>query len=126
MKRWLMSVRTSVRIAFALRLFAMGAGSLLSLVFYRVLLRAMGDSLNGLFLTVSGLARLGGLGDLGMSGAISVRVTQMLGRGEERQVRELLASARSLFLFIGALVFVLFVLLSPWLPYWLKFRDVAG
>ena len=47
---WFARNRTSVRLAFLLRLFAMAAGALLSLLWTRLLLRAMGDATYGVFL----------------------------------------------------------------------------
>src|SRR5205814_9842113 len=82
LRAWLLRNRTSVRMAFILRLRGMGLGSLLSLVWTRLLLRAMGDPLYGLFLSFQAVTRLGGLGDLGLSGGISIKTGAMLGRGE--------------------------------------------
>jgi O-antigen/teichoic acid export membrane protein len=123
---WFKRNRTSVRLAFMLRLFSMAAGAVLSLLWYRLLLRAMGDSLYGIFLAFQSVTRLGGLGDLGISGAIGVRAGQMLGRGEDEKLKKLLASARSIFLFLAGIVFVVFVALSPWLPQWLGFHETPG
>ena len=50
----------------------------------------------------------------------------MMGRGEDEPLRKLLASARSLFLFLAALNVILFAILSPWLPQWLHFQNVPG
>src|SRR5436190_15644723 len=123
---WLVSNRTSVRLAFILRIVGMGAGSLLSLWWTRLLLRAMGDDLNGLFLSFAAVTRLGGLGDLGISGAIALKAGQMLGRGEDKQLQHLLASARTLFLALAVALFLAFALPSPWLPAWLHFQSVPG
>ena len=112
--------------AFILRMVAMGLGSVLSLLWYRVLLGAMGDALYGLFLTFQAVTRLGGLGDLGISGALSLKAGLMMGRREDEKLRKLLASARALFLFLAVLVLLVLAALSPWLPQWLKFRDVPG
>ena len=123
---WLVSNRTSVRLAFILRIVGMGAGSLLSLWWTRLLLRAMGDDLNGLFLSFAAVTRLGGLGDLGISGAIALKAGQMLGRGQDKQLQHLLASARTLFLALAVALFLAFALPSPWLPAWLHFQSVPG
>jgi O-antigen/teichoic acid export membrane protein len=123
---WFKRNRTSVRLAFILRLVAMGAGALLSLLWYRLLLRAMGDALYGLFLSFLAVSRLGGVGDFGISGAIGIKAGMMMGRGEDEPLRKLLASARSLFLFLAALNVILFAILSPWLPQWLHFQNVPG
>jgi O-antigen/teichoic acid export membrane protein len=124
---WLQRNRTSVRLAFILRLFAMATGALLSLLWTRLLLRAMGDAAYGIFLTFQSVTRLGGLGDFGISGAVGLKAGQMLGRSEDENLRKLLASARSVFLLIAAILFFVLAALSPWLPQWLHFRnDIAG
>ena len=123
---WLKRNRTSVRLAFLLRFSTMAAGAMLSLVFTRLLLRAMGDAAYGVFLAFQSVTRLGGLGDLGMAGALGVRAGQMLGRGEDEKLRRLLASARALFLLLASILFVGFAALSPWLPHWLGFKEVSG
>jgi len=50
----------------------------------------------------------------------------MLARGEHDRLRDLLASARTVFLFLAALTLTGFVALSPWLPQWLHFQAVEG
>lgn len=104
----------------------MALGAFFSLLWGRLLLRAMGDSLLGLFLNFQALTRLGGLGDLGISGALALKAGLMLGSGDEAGLRKLLASARSLFLLLAGGLFALFLLLSPWLPRWLNFEGVPG
>ncbi|HEX4265700.1 MAG TPA: oligosaccharide flippase family protein [Verrucomicrobiae bacterium] len=123
---WLKRNRTSARMAFLLRMIAMGVGSLFSLLWMRLLLRAMGDPLLGLFQNFQALTRLGGLGDFGITGALSLRAGTMLGSGDEKGLRSLLASARTLFLFLACGLCILFVGLSPWLPKWLNFESVSG
>jgi O-antigen/teichoic acid export membrane protein len=123
---WLKRNRASARMAFALRIVAMGLGSLCSLLWMRLLLHAMGDKLLGLFQNFQALTRLGGLGDLGITGALALTAGTMLGRGDESGLRALLASARTLFLVLGSVLCVLFIALSPWLPHWLGFETVAG
>ena len=123
---WFQRNRTSVRMAFILRVMAMAMSALLSLLWTRLLLRAMGDSLWGLFSSFQGIAQLGGVGDFGISGAVGIKGGMMLGRGEHEPLRKLLASARSLFLFLAALNLILFTVLSPWLPQWLHFQNVPG
>src|SRR4051812_11913572 len=115
---WFQRHRTSVRTAFILRLTTMAFGTVLSLLWFRLMTRTMGDPLYGLFLSFLAVARLGGVGDFGISGAVGIKAGMMLGRGEDGQLRKLLASARSLFLFLALLTFVSFVVLSPWLPQW--------
>jgi len=123
---WLQRNRTSARMAFILRMIAMAAGTLWSLLWYRLLLRAMGDSLYGLFLNFQAASRVGGVGDLGVGGAIGIKGGLMLGRGENEKLRKLLASARSLFLFFAALHFFVYLILCPWLPQWLHFKYEPG
>jgi O-antigen/teichoic acid export membrane protein len=123
---WLKRNRASARMAFVLRIITMGLGSLFSLLWMRLLLHAMGDSLLGLFQNFQALTRLGGLGDLGITGALALTAGTMLGRGDESGLRALLASARTLFLVLAVGLCVLFVALSPWLPRWLGFETVAG
>jgi O-antigen/teichoic acid export membrane protein len=123
---WLKRNRTSARMAFLLRMIAMALGSLFSLLWMRLLLRAMGDPLLGLFQNFQALTRLGGLGDFGITGALSLKTGTMLGSGDEKGLRGLLASARTLFLLLACGLCILFVGLSPWLPKWLNFESVAG
>ena len=126
MREWLMRNRTSVRLAFGLRILAMGLSALLSFVWTRLLLRAMGDELNGLLTTFQGVYRLGGLGDLGMSAVVGVRGGEMLARGDEAGLRKMLASARSLFAVLAVTVLLVFTCLAPWLPNWLQFHPQHG
>jgi O-antigen/teichoic acid export membrane protein len=126
MVSWLQRNRTSARMAFLWRMIAMGLGAIFSLVWTRLLLRAMGDPLMGLFQNFQALARLGGLGDFGITGALGLKAGVMLGRRDETGLRDLLASARSLFLFLAVGLCLLFIGLSPWLPKWLNFEAVPG
>ncbi|HWC58938.1 MAG TPA: hypothetical protein VHC44_04520, partial [Verrucomicrobiae bacterium] len=123
---WLQRVRTSARMAFVWRMVAMGLGSFLGLLWTRLLLRAMGDPLMGLFQNFQALTRLGGVGDFGITAALSLTVGAMLGRRDEAGLQALLASARTLFLFLACGLCVLFLSLSPWLPKWLNFAAVPG
>lgn len=123
---WLKDNRTSARMAVALRIVSMGIGSVLSLLWMRLLLHAMGDPLLGLFQNFQAVTRLGGLGDLGITGALALTVGTMLGRKEDAGLRTLLSSARMLFLLVAGALFILFFGLSPWLPRWLGFESVAG
>ncbi|EEF59533.1 hypothetical protein [Pedosphaera parvula] len=123
---WLKENRTSVRSAFGMRIVSMGLGSLLGLLFPRLLVQAMGADLYGLWLTFQSVTRLGGLSDLGMGGAIALRTGQYLGQKQDSKLRELLASARSIVLLLSSVCFLAFVALSPWLPRWLKFDSAPG
>src|SRR5579864_7650379 len=126
MVSWLQQNRTSVRLAFILRMVAMALGALFSLLWGRLLVRAMGNALFGLFVIFQGVTRLGNLGDLGLSGALALKAGLMLGSGDEAGLRKLLASARSLFLLLAGGLCALFLILSPWLPRWLNFESVPG
>lgn len=123
---WLQRNRTSVRLAFGLGLAFRLASVGLSLFWSRLLLHTMGDALNGLFIAFQGVARLGGLGDFGTGGAVGLRAGQMLGKGDETQLRVFLANARSLLLALGGAVFISLLALSPWLPDWLRFGAIPG
>ncbi len=123
---WLQRNRTSARMAFVWRMGAMGLGSLFSLLWARLLLHAMGNPLMGLFQSFQALTRLGGLGDLGITGALALKVGTMLGRREDAGVKSLLASARTLFLLLALGLCVLFIGFSPWLSKGLNFVGVAG
>lgn len=112
--------------AFLLRMVAMGFGSLFGLLWTRLLLRSMGAPLMGLFQDFQSITRLGGLGDFGITGALSLKVGTMLGRKEDTALRTLLESARALFLLIAVILCVLFIGSSPWLPHWLNFENVPG
>ncbi len=123
---WLQRNRTSVRMAFMLRMVSMGLGSVFGLLWMRLLLHAMGDPLLGLFSNFQALTRLGNLGDFGITGALSLTAGALLGRGDEAGLRSLLASARTLFVVLACSLCALFLALSPWLPHWLNFESVEG
>ena len=126
LRAWLLANRTSVRLAFVLRMVSMVVNAVMSLIWTRLLLRAMGDALYGLFVSFQAASRLGGLGDFGMSGGLVLRTGQMLGAKEEEKLRTFLAGARSAFLALALTVALIFLLLSPWLPTWLGFQSVPG
>src|SRR5258708_2879201 len=88
---WLQRNRTSARTAFVLRIIAMGVSSVFGLLWTRLLLQAMGDPLLGLFQNFQALTRLGGLGDFGITGALSLRAGTMLGRRDDAGLQTLLA-----------------------------------
>ena len=125
LRDWLFKNRTTVRLAFVLRLFSMAASSMASLVWMRLLLRAMGDGPLGLFLSFQPIATLGGLGDLGITGALGIRTGQAVARGEEDKLKEFLAAGRGLLLLFAVALCGTFLVLSPWLPGWLGFRPDA-
>src|SRR6185312_12831469 len=113
---WLKRNRTSVRVAFILRMVSMGVGSVFGLVWYRLLLGSMGDPLMGLFQNFQSLIRLGNLGDFGITGALGLRVGLLLGQGDDAGLRRLLASARTIFVLLACGLCALFLCFSPWLP----------
>ena len=126
LRMWLLANRSSARVAFMLRLVAMGVGSVMGFIWTPLLVRAMGDAVYGTFVSFQGALRLAGLGDFGLSGAVAVRTGQMIGRGETDQLQPFLASARTALLFLAVLLGVGMCLLSPWLPGWLDFQDTPG
>ncbi len=123
---WLLRNRTSSRLAFVLRLAVMGLNVPATLVWTRLLLKAMGTPLNGLFLTFQGIAQLGGLGDFGLSGAVGARALQHLSRNEHDPCRRFLANARGVFLLLGLAFFGASLLLAPWLPHLFRFTNLPG
>ncbi|MDB6109534.1 MAG: hypothetical protein JWR69_1284 [Pedosphaera sp.] len=124
--RWLRGVRSSPRLAFALSTLSRILISLMSLLWTRLLLAAMGKPLNGLFLSYQSVAQLGGLGDLGMGGAVAIQTGQYLGQGKQEELRSFLSATRTVFLLLSLGVGGGFLLLSPWLPRWLGFQSVPG
>ena len=116
MKRWLLHVRTSGRIAFILRLVILVPSSLLTFWWARALLHAMGPNNYGLLMAFQGVLGLVGLGDLGMGGALVIRTSFLLANNQISELQMLHATARSLFLGIAVGGFMLIVCFSPWLP----------
>jgi O-antigen/teichoic acid export membrane protein len=112
--------------AFLWRMIAMAVSFLFSLLWWRLLVRAMGDPLLGLFQNFQAVTRLGGLGDFGITAALGLTVGTLLGRGDEPRLKSMLASARTLFLFLAGGLCLLLIALSPWLPKWLGFENVPG
>jgi O-antigen/teichoic acid export membrane protein len=126
LKAWLLTHRTSSRLAFLFNLITRAVSAVMSFVWTPLLLHAMGGRLYGLFITFQAIPQLGGLGDLGIGGAIGNRAGRMVGRSEYDQLREFLASARSLFLLLGLAMGLGFLILSPWLPHWFRFEEAPG
>jgi O-antigen/teichoic acid export membrane protein len=126
LKRWLREQRTSTRLAYAMQLCSRIGASVANLVWIRLLVGAMGLPLNGVMIAFQKIIVLGGLGDLGMGGAVAIRTGQYLGKGDQEGLKEFLASARTVFLTLAVSVGAGFLLLSPWLPRWLNFPSVAG
>jgi O-antigen/teichoic acid export membrane protein len=122
---WLKRERNSTRIAFLLQMVSRLASAALAFLWARLLFQAMGAELNGLWVGFIGVASLGGLGDLGMGGAVGIRVGRLLGQNDEKALREFLASARTLFLVLTLTVSGLFAISSFWLPRWLGFETLT-
>lgn len=116
--------RESARLGFILRLTTRVASSVMSLLWTRLLLRSMGDSLYGMFLSFQAIANLGGLGDLGMGGAVGRKTTEYLALKREEELERFLAAARTLFLILSGVVAGIFLIFSPFLPGWLGFRPL--
>ena len=123
---WLLANRSSARLALVLRVVAMGVSSVMGFIWTPLLVRSMGDATYGTFVSFQGALRLAGLGDFGLSGAVTVRTGQMIGRGESDQLQTFLASARTALFVIAIVLGVAMCLLSPWLPGWLDFEDSPG
>jgi O-antigen/teichoic acid export membrane protein len=123
---WLQQQRSSTRLAFLLQTASRLATAALTLLWTRLLLQAMGVELNGLWLAFQAVATLGGLGDLGMGGAVNIRTGRLLGQSDEVGLQKFLASARALFLLLAAGSAFVVMACSPWLPGWLELRPVAG
>jgi O-antigen/teichoic acid export membrane protein len=124
-RAWLWRNRTSTRLSFLLRTVCMLIGAALGLIWARWLNRLMGKETYGIFLNFLVVAQLGGLGDLGISGAVGIRMLQHLARGEEEAGRRFLANARGVFAGLSLLVLAGFMLLSPWLPGWCSLTPTA-
>lgn len=123
---WLLAHRTTVRLAFILRLVALAVGSAMGLLWTRLLLAAMGAELYGLFLSFNAVTRLGGLGELGLTGTVGLKAGQYLGEGNTLELRKLLATSRSVFGLLAAVLATIFVVCSPWLPTWFHFQNPAS
>jgi len=122
-REWLLQNRTTVRMAFVLRMVALGIGSVAGLIWTRLLLGTMGAEIYGLFLSFSAVTRLGGLGELGLTGTVALKAGQYLGAGNTEQLEKLLATARALFGMIALILMSVFLIGAPWLPTWLHFRS---
>ena len=128
LRKWLWEQRSSARLAYVLHLSTRILSSFFALIWIRFLVGAMGIPLNSLYLAFQNVFSFGGLGDLGMGGAVGIRVGRYLGegKGKEEELRKFLASARTVFLFLAVVVGAGMLLLSPWLPHWLRFSETAG
>ena len=118
--------RQSARLAFGLRTASLVLTALLSLIWARVLVDAMGRELYGLFLTFLAIAQLGGLGDLGMGGAVGLRMIRHLARGDDEIGRRFLANARGVFLLLAGLFLIVFAVLAQRLPSIFRFAALPN
>lgn len=125
-RRMLWNIRTNSRVAYVIQITSRITTSALALIWIRLLVGVMGKPLNGVFLAFQGVFSLGGLGDLGMGGAIGIRAGRYLGEGKskETELLKFLASARAVFLILTLIVTGGMLLLSPWLSNWLDFPVV--
>jgi O-antigen/teichoic acid export membrane protein len=121
---WLLERRNTSRLAYILHLGARLAASSLGLVWTRLLYSAMGVPVAITYLAFQKVVSLGGLGDLGLGGAVAIRTGQALGQGREEELQRFLASARAIFLLLALVAGGGFLLLSPWLPHLLRFKPV--
>lgn len=112
-KAWMHGQRSSTRLAFVLQVAVRILFSLLSLVWTPLLLHSMGKSLNGVFLIFQKMTSLGGLGDLGMGGAVNIRTSRLLGQGREDELRNFLSAARGIFLVMAVVAAGVFWVVSP-------------
>jgi hypothetical protein len=126
LKATLWEQRNTTRLAYVLQIGTRLLTSVLSLIWIRLLVGAMGAPLNSLYLAFQKVISLGGLGDLGMGGVVGIRVGQDIGRGKEKELQTFLAPARGVFLLLAAAVGAGVLLLSPWLPRWLHWPTVAA
>lgn len=121
---WLLTQRSSPRLAFLLQIGCRALTSLCSLLWIPLLLGSMGKALNGLLLNFQSIASLGGLGDLGMGGLVSIQTSRLLGQGKEAELRKFLAATRAFFGIMALLAGGIFLILAPGLLRWQKFETV--
>jgi|GEM_PF-649317 len=117
LRKWLWDRRSTTRLAFVMQMGKRIANALCGLIWARLLVGAMGLEFNDLFLTLKNVFSFGGLGDLGMGGAVALRVGKYLG-GEksnagEHQIKHFLSCARAMFLLIAGLTIIAATILSP-------------
>jgi hypothetical protein len=126
LRKLLLEQRNSARLAYILHLSTRLVTSAIGLIWIRLLVAAMGRELNSLYLAFQSLITLGGLGDLGMGGAIGIRTGQYLGQGKEAELKKFLASARAVFLIMALTVGGGMVLVTPYLPRWLGYKETPA
>ncbi len=123
---WLREHTKSPRLTFVLQVVSRLAGNLLNIFWTPMLLSAMGASLNGLLLSFQAITQLGGLGDLGMGGAIAIRTAQYLGQGKEDELRKFLSTARAVFVLMAIAAISFFLVTCNFLPGRAKFLPVEN
>jgi O-antigen/teichoic acid export membrane protein len=126
LKTILWEQRNSGRVAYALHMGTRLANAVLGLVWIRLLVGAMGQQLISLYLAFQNVVTLGGLGDLGMGGAVGIRTGQYLGQGKQEELKKFLASARAVFLILALTGGGAMLVFSPVLPRWLGFRAIPA
>jgi len=125
-RNWLWMIRDSSRIAFILRCAGLLGNTLLFLLWNRLLLQTLGDAAFGTFMAFMAFMGLAGLGNFGLGGAVAMRAGQFLGAGDEKGLKEFLASARAFYVVVAVLVTSLLALQASFLPQWLGFEQVPG
>lgn len=95
------------------------AGFLLPMVFTIFVTRSLAKNLGvvdfGIYLLVNALSTFVGFVDLGLSSAITKYTAEYQAQNNLQSVRNLLSSARTLFLITGSLGFVIFAVIGQWL-----------
>lgn len=120
-RAWALAQGNSPRLAFIVRTFVMVAGAAMALLWSRLLVHTLGKEVYGLFLAFLAVTQLGGLGDLGMSGGMGVRVLGYLAKGDDAACQRFLATARVLFGALAVFFAMIGLALAPQLPHWLGF-----
>jgi O-antigen/teichoic acid export membrane protein len=126
LRAWLWAQRSASRTAFLLQVSVRILSSVLALMWIRLLVGAMGKPLNSVFLAFQNVFSFGGLGDLGMGGAVSLRAGQLIGEDKIQELRKFLALARSVFLGLALTCAFAVLIFSNWLPGWLGFQHADG
>ena len=98
----------------------------ISLWWVRLLTRELGKDLYGSFVTFMAVTRFAGLGEAGIGGAVSILLLPLNAQKRYEEMARFLDSARALMLGLALAFGGLVLVLSPWLPSWLKFQDLPG
>jgi len=113
MRSFIYNIRASKKNASIYKIISISVSAILSLFWARVLVREMGVMYYGMFITFIAITRFGGLGDLGVGGAVSLRTSQFIGRGEMDELGKFLDTARAFFFTMSIVLAIGFVALSP-------------